>query len=283
MTEFSHVWQSIGACAGETFHLVRGRPFTYAVSGTVVRPSTVNAAIHRSQFETAFDRMPLAGPGDLQDMWGPSYVFAILTDDRITTGRTRRSQERRPTDSAGNSSSPTTSARPDNPASLAAGTSIVVGGLRFSRLGSPEFVLERSTGRPKEYMPQSRFEGAGSTPLNAWGEGPFCKFSLQELSAEAGVYVLAVDGGIRYVGRTENLRQRWGPSGYGSISPRNAFVGGQSTNCKVNHLILDAALSEARVTLYFRPTADHTEIEAALIRNLEPPWNSQRPGSRSDP
>jgi hypothetical protein len=38
----------------------------------------------RAHFGRAFDRMPLRGPGQLQDLQGPSYLFAILTDARVT-------------------------------------------------------------------------------------------------------------------------------------------------------------------------------------------------------
>jgi hypothetical protein len=37
----------------------------------------------RTQFQKAYERSPLQGPGQLQDLQGPSYLFAILTDPRV--------------------------------------------------------------------------------------------------------------------------------------------------------------------------------------------------------
>jgi hypothetical protein len=39
--------------------------------------------IPRSQFAKALDLMPLSGPGQIQHLRGPSFIFAILTDPRI--------------------------------------------------------------------------------------------------------------------------------------------------------------------------------------------------------
>jgi hypothetical protein len=50
-----------------------------------VVPSTTYRLLPRSQFARAFERAPLGGPGQLQDLQGPSYLFAILTDPRIVT------------------------------------------------------------------------------------------------------------------------------------------------------------------------------------------------------
>ena len=47
---------------------------------------------------------------------------------------------------------------------------------------------------------------------------------------------LVRDGQIIYIGETAGLRQRFN-MGYGNISPRNCYVGGQSTNCKMNKIV----------------------------------------------
>ena len=87
MAGFDEVWQRIVTLRGETFYQKRGKPFTYAVSGNSLKPSTTNRQLPRSHFARAFARAPLDGPGQLQDLQGPSYLFAILTDPRITAGR----------------------------------------------------------------------------------------------------------------------------------------------------------------------------------------------------
>jgi hypothetical protein len=81
--EFDAVWHRIVAYAGETFQQKRGNPFTYEVVDNAVIPDRTNRVLPRSQFEQAWGRMPAAGPGDLQDLQGPSYLWAVLTYERI--------------------------------------------------------------------------------------------------------------------------------------------------------------------------------------------------------
>jgi hypothetical protein len=83
MDAFDEVWQRIVRLRGETFYQKRGKAFSYTVSGGSLRPSTTNRQLPRSHFARAFARAPLDGPGQLQDLQGPSYLFAILTDPRI--------------------------------------------------------------------------------------------------------------------------------------------------------------------------------------------------------
>ena len=131
-------------------------------------------------------------------------------------------------------------------------------------------------GRPKEYMPQSRYDLAKSMPLNRHGAGPFCRFALLGLPAARGVYAITVARNLVYVGIGKNLRERWGSRGYAVIHPRNCFERGQSTNCKVNHAILAAAQDGLAVDLWIHRTDDPRPLEARLIGALAPPWNDQR-------
>jgi hypothetical protein len=83
MTSFDVVWRRIVAFAGETFHQRKGKAFTYAIAGGCVVPGITNRRLSRSQFARAYERAPLRGPGQLQDLQGPSFLFAILTDPRV--------------------------------------------------------------------------------------------------------------------------------------------------------------------------------------------------------
>jgi hypothetical protein len=78
------VWNRIVAYSGEVFHLLEGKSFTYSVSADTIRLDTGNTDLVQRQIETALDRMPLANPDDLNDLQGPAYIHAILTDRRIT-------------------------------------------------------------------------------------------------------------------------------------------------------------------------------------------------------
>ena len=80
------VWNRIGTHAGEDFTMVRGAPFTYVVAHGAVRPSRANRQISRSDFEKALARVPLKNAGVVQDLQGPSFVYAILMDERIRAG-----------------------------------------------------------------------------------------------------------------------------------------------------------------------------------------------------
>jgi hypothetical protein len=84
MTEIDTVWTRINSHAGETFRQVRGGEFRYRVEGDCVIPNRTNRQLPKSHFEKALRRMPVTGPGELQDLQGPSYLYAILTDPRIT-------------------------------------------------------------------------------------------------------------------------------------------------------------------------------------------------------
>jgi hypothetical protein len=77
------VWARIRAHQGEVFFQVKGQGFTYTVTGRGVEPSTVTEAIARSQFQKAISRVPLHAVKDVHDLFGPSYLFAILMDPRI--------------------------------------------------------------------------------------------------------------------------------------------------------------------------------------------------------
>jgi len=127
--------------------------------------------------------------------------------------------------------------------------------------------------RVLEFMPQSRYKGHGKQRLNRHGTGPFCRFRAARRIASAGVYVVTVDGESTYIGECANLSVRWGLSQYGSIQPKNCYVGGQSTNCKINGRVLSSTLSGKKIQLWFLPTQDHKAIELKLRTTVNPPWN----------
>jgi hypothetical protein len=84
MATFDVVWGRIRSNEGEVFCQVRGGEFTYSIVGEAVLPDRTNRVLARSQFEQAHTRFPVEGPGELQDLQGPSYLYAILVDPRIT-------------------------------------------------------------------------------------------------------------------------------------------------------------------------------------------------------
>ncbi|TDT44549.1 hypothetical protein DES49_0660 [Halospina denitrificans] len=127
-------------------------------------------------------------------------------------------------------------------------------------------------GTVRMLAPQDRYENTGYLTLNRYGAGPFCKFKIPWNISKCGVYALVVDEQIHYVGETENLSNRFN-MGYGNISPRNCFAGGQETNCRINSLIFDKLSEGCRVTLWFHTTDEYKKVESALREIGAFGWN----------
>jgi hypothetical protein len=123
-------------------------------------------------------------------------------------------------------------------------------------------------------QPMGRYQNTRGLPLNRYGKGPFCKFRIPNEYRMSGVYGLLVDeeASFRYVGECVHLSNRFN-AGYGNISPRNCFKGGQETNCRLNNLIFETAQSGRRVSLWLCRTADHKTVEGALFGTLRLAWN----------
>jgi hypothetical protein len=130
-------------------------------------------------------------------------------------------------------------------------------------------------GRIREYMPQARYKGSGSTRLNPNGAGPFCRFKIPRDWKFAGVYAVMVSDRIVYIGECMNLSVRWGLGQYGSIQPKNCYVGGQSTNCKINSRVLQTCRDGGSVQLWFHKTESYKSLEQMLRTKLHPEWNAQ--------
>ncbi len=116
---------------------------------------------------------------------------------------------------------------------------------------------------------------AGARP-NHYASGPFCRFELPGAPAATGVYALTAAGVLKYIGECEDLARRFGPNGYGSIAARNCHHDGQSTNCKVNSLVLASLKAGEGVEVWFYRTARRKEVEGELLVLLKPPWNGRR-------
>jgi hypothetical protein len=84
MDKFEAAWNRIEAHAGKEFRTKTGLPFSYKVIGANVIPDRTGYPLHVSNFRTAFDLLPLSGPGQINAIVrGPAYVYAILADRRI--------------------------------------------------------------------------------------------------------------------------------------------------------------------------------------------------------
>jgi len=132
--------------------------------------------------------------------------------------------------------------------------------------------MRDANGPIKELTPQSRYCNKNNLPLNKYGEGSFCKFKIPNDFNTSGVYTILVDGVAKYIGQCLNLSSRFN-MGYGNISPRNCFVGGQETNCRINNLILNTVKSGQEVSLWFMKTENFKLVEQELRATEDLEWN----------
>jgi hypothetical protein len=178
-------------------------------------------------------------------------------------------------DGARTPSSETVSAVRKNPmdriAAVDRGDPLVVEGYRFEHVAdlAPVRMMD---GTIQAFMPRSRYANERGLPLNKFGKGPFCKFTAPQSYQIGGVYLLVVGLDIRYVGECANLSARFN-NGYGNISPKNCYKGGQETNCRINNLIYASSIKGETLSLFFHETADYKSIEAQLRAILCAPWN----------
>ncbi|HCQ91503.1 MULTISPECIES: hypothetical protein [unclassified Clostridium] len=78
------IWSRIVENIGREFIQIRGRIFTYELKGSSsIRPNTTNRIISKSQIEKALEFVPLENTAKIQNLQAPSYIYAILMDDRI--------------------------------------------------------------------------------------------------------------------------------------------------------------------------------------------------------
>jgi len=114
--------------------------------------------------------------------------------------------------------------------------------------------------------------------LNKYGDLEYSRFMLSDSSQYnlKGVYFYYVNDELKYIGRCRDSMQKRVNSGYGNISPKNCYIDGQSTNCKVNALVTQ---NRERVKLKIYPMNDIKEIEeleSRLIDELMPEWNGRK-------
>lgn len=147
-------------------------------------------------------------------------------------------------------------------------------------------------GRVSELRPASKYDNRNSLRLNKYGEGPFCHFRIRaekQTLDSLGVYgIVQNPSTVLYVGKctgtTSTLGKRFN-TGYGTISPRNCYEGGQSTNCRINHLILEATKRGTMLTVVFHGCHigyEASALEAKLIQKLRPPWNISVPSQGAE-
>ena len=83
---FGVVWSRIKKHEGDTFKTITGLEFSYSIDGDYIIPSRTDWKIPNSHIVTLLDRVPLKDTTEIQDVMGPSYLWGILNDERISNG-----------------------------------------------------------------------------------------------------------------------------------------------------------------------------------------------------
>jgi len=127
-------------------------------------------------------------------------------------------------------------------------------------------------GAVQAFLPNINYQNPQGLALNPYGQGPFCKFRIPSDKTYAGIYLLSVDNKAMYIGECNNLVNRYN-DGYGAISPRDCYEGGQPTYCRINHLIYTTVKAGRQIELWFFKTANRPAIQEELVKALKPLWN----------
>jgi len=87
ITLFEEIWNRIARHKGETFHTITGLEFTYEIDGDGFYPSRTIYKISKTDFRKAYEMIPIDGLGKINEIArGPSYIWAVLHDQRISLG-----------------------------------------------------------------------------------------------------------------------------------------------------------------------------------------------------
>ena len=83
--DIERIWSNVKRNEGEVFRQIKGKEFSYKVnnSGNSIYLSTTNQAITKNLLAQAVELMPFSSTAPLQHLRAPSYLFALLTDNRI--------------------------------------------------------------------------------------------------------------------------------------------------------------------------------------------------------
>lgn len=146
-------------------------------------------------------------------------------------------------------------------------------GARFEKYCDVEL---KEIGGSYTYKPQLRYDNKKGYPYlpGVDTSTEFCYFK-PDLPKQSGDYLWVVDEKIVYIGQAKSLYDRFN-SGYGHISPRNCFKGGQSTNIKMNRAALNLIKEQGKtISIYIYKTDDYDRIEKELLARIETTYNVQ--------
>ena len=86
MASIIEVWSRIKEHEGDTFKTITGLEFSYSIDGDSIIPSRTDWNIPKSHVGKSLERVPLKDTTEIKDLMGPSYLWGILNDERISSG-----------------------------------------------------------------------------------------------------------------------------------------------------------------------------------------------------
>jgi len=86
MISIDDVWNRLAKYEGKTFRQIRGKEFRYTIRGETLYLDTTSWSFSKGHLGRALPLLPLKDTTQVQHLMAPSYMFALLTDDRIVAG-----------------------------------------------------------------------------------------------------------------------------------------------------------------------------------------------------
>jgi len=114
--------------------------------------------------------------------------------------------------------------------------------------------------------------------LNRYGDLSYSKFFITDpqFMSKKGIYAYYAENELKYIGRCRDSIKKRINQGYGKIHPKNCYLDGQATNCRINALITKARQA---ITFWFCQLEfdeDIEQLERELISKHSPLWNIQK-------
>ena len=114
--------------------------------------------------------------------------------------------------------------------------------------------------------------------LNSHGDLKYSCFHVEdaEFSTCKGVYAFFLKNQPVYIERCLDSIKKRIDQGYGRIAPKNCYIDGQATNCRVNSRVTTA---RQPVSFWLHPMESRNRIQSLehdLITQFVPKWNIQR-------
>ena len=114
--------------------------------------------------------------------------------------------------------------------------------------------------------------------LNPYGDLQYSTFRIAtpKFESKTGVYAYFEDKILRYIGRCKNSMKKRVNQGHGKIYPKNCYLDGQRTDCRLNAKITEISESIMLRLWVIENKSEIERVEASMIREYEPAWNIQR-------